>query len=132
MNKMAKGFTLIEVLIVVALIGVLAAIAYPSYQNAMVKNRRAAAQSVLADVAQRQQQFLIDSRAYATAITGTGSLNISVPSDVSLYYTLSLEVGSSTVPSFTATATPLTGSAQAADGALSITSTGVKSPAGKW
>ncbi|MBX3658658.1 MAG: type IV pilin protein [Ramlibacter sp.] len=124
-----KGFTLIELMIAVAVVGILAAVAYPSYQNAMVKNRRAAAQSVLADVAQRQQLFLTDNRAYASALS---NLNVTVSSDVSKYYTVSLNVGTSTVPSFTVTAAPVSGSSQVADGTLTLTHNGTKSPAGKW
>ncbi|MGE3349749.1 MAG: type IV pilin protein [Ramlibacter sp.] len=124
-----KGFTLIELMVAVAVVGILAAIAYPSYQNAMVKNRRAAAQAFLADVAQRQQLFLTDNRSYASAISG---LNATTPSDVSKYYNVSLEVGTSTVPSFTVTAAPVAGSAQVVDGTLTLTHNGTKSPAGKW
>lgn len=132
MKTRSGGFTLIELMITVAVIGVLAAIAYPAYQNAMTKNRRASAQALLADVAQRQQQFLMDSRSYSAALTGAGSLNVAVPTDFSQHYTMTLVLGTGTVPGFTATATPLATSPQAADGALSIDNAGVKTPAGKW
>ena len=63
-NGKQNGFTLIELMITVAVVGILAAIAYPSFQGAMMKNRRAAAQAYLSDVAQKQQQYLMDARAY--------------------------------------------------------------------
>lgn len=124
-----RGFTLIELMITVAVVGILAAVAYPSFQNAMTKNRRAAAQSYLADVAQREQQFLMDNRAYTDSTT---TLKAAVPADVSRYYTIAITAAASTPPAFTATATPISTGPQASDGALSITHNGTKSPAGKW
>ena len=123
------GFTLIELMITVAIIGLLAAVAYPSYQSAMVKSRRAAAQAALSDVAQRQQQYLMDNRSYAATPT---DLKVTIPNDVAGYYTIAITVSASLPPAYTATATPLAGSSQAQDGALSITSNGTKLPAGKW
>jgi len=113
----------------VAVIGILSAIAYPSYQNAIIKNRRASAQAHLADIAQREQQYLIDNRSYTDSLT---TLSVTTPTDVSSYYTITVPNGTATVPSFTATATPITSSTQAADGVLTLTNTGVKSPSGKW
>lgn len=129
MKSASRGFSLIELMIAVAIIGILAAVVYPSYQGAMVKNRRASAQSYLADVAQKQQQYLMDARWYATTTTG---LKATPPADVSKYYTITLTVSTTAPPAFTATAAPKAGTSQVSDGTLGITSNGTKFPAGKW
>jgi len=77
-----RGFTLIELMVTVAVVGILSAIAYPSYQNAIIKNRRASAQAHLADIAQREQQYLIDNRSYTDSLT---TLSVTTPTDVSSY-----------------------------------------------
>lgn len=82
-----KGFTLVELMVAVAILGILASIVLPSYQDYLRKGRRSAAQSVLMDVAQKQQQYLLDSRSYASDLS---TLNITVPSDVSKYYAITL------------------------------------------
>ena len=56
-TRQQLGFSLIDVLITVVIVGILAAVVYPSYQAIMRKNNRAAAESYLADVAQRQPQL---------------------------------------------------------------------------
>jgi type IV pilus assembly protein PilE len=63
----STGFTLVEVLIVVAILGILVAIALPSYHDQVRKSARAEAQSFLTDAASRQQQYLVDKRRYATS-----------------------------------------------------------------
>src|SRR5215471_12525225 len=82
------GFTLLEILIVVAVVAILATIAYPSYQGHLKKERRATAQSYLMDLAQRQQQYLLDARAYAA---NEAALSAAIPGDVSPYYTVAID-----------------------------------------
>jgi type IV pilus assembly protein PilE len=124
-----QGFTLVELMVSVAIVGILAAVAYPSYVKYVVKSNRAAAQTHLLDIAQKQSQYLIDNRAYAGTV---GDLNLTTPSKVSEYYTIAITPVAGPPPSYTATATPISGTPQASDGVLTIDSSGAKSPSDKW
>ncbi len=121
--RIPRGFTLLELMIAVAVVAILASIAYPSYQSHLISSRRASAQSHLMDIAQREQQYFLDARSYASDLT---TLSMTTPSDVSSYYTIAIATSSSAPPTFTVTATPVTGTSQASDGALSINNTGTK------
>jgi type IV pilus assembly protein PilE len=122
---------LVELMIAVVVVGVLTALAYSSYRSGVIKGRRGSAQAYLLDVAQKEQQYLLDARAYATTLTALGS---TAPSDVSPYYTITLCQASSgtcgtpggTPPAFAVIATPIAGTSQASDGTLSIDNTGAK------
>jgi type IV pilus assembly protein PilE len=126
---MQRGFTLIEVMMAVAVIGILAAIAYPSYQAHVVKSRRSAAQASLMEIAQRQQQYLLDARSYAPNLT---TLGVTIPANVSSFYTFTNVATAGPPPTFTATATPIAGTAQASDPVLGINQAGVKTPTTVW
>ncbi len=127
--NMSKGFTLIELMITLAIVAILTSIAYPSYTSHVRKSVRASAQTQMMEIASRQQQFLLANRVYAdkTALESSG---YALPSDLSGKYTYDISVGTNAVPSYTITFTA-TG-VQASDGALSLTSEGVKTPAAKW
>ncbi len=124
-----RGFTLIELMIAVAIVAILAMIALPTYTAQMVKGRRSAAEAVLLDIAQRQQQYLLDVRSYAA---NSAALNTTIPVNVSNYYTVVIAPTVGPPPTFTASATPIAGTAQAGDVVLTINNTGVKTPAGTW
>lgn len=132
------GFTLIELMIAVAIVAILAAIAVPSYAYMMKKSRRGDAEATLMDIAQREQQYLNDVRAYAPT---TAALSTTVPVDVSPYYTITIcqtappaacTAPGGAPPAFVAVATPIAGSPQAGDYTLTLDNTGARGPAAAW
>lgn len=131
MDRIRKnGFTLIELMIAVAIVGLIAAVAYPSYTQYILRSNRAAAQAHLSDIAQAEQQYLVDNRAYTTTLSDLNGMT--TPTSVSKYYTVSIAVTAGPPPTFTVTAAPKTGTAQASDVTLTINNAGTKTPAEKW
>ena len=131
-----RGFTLVELMIVVAVIGILSIVAYPSYTSYVLRSERSRAQQLMLEISNRQQQYIVDARAYTATIGSTG---LNVPSKdgwscaatcVSGKYTVSVALVAGPPPSFTITATPTAGTPQAADGVLTLTSDGAKTWAG--
>lgn len=130
----SSGVTLIELMIAVVIIGILTAIAYPSYRNYTLKSNRAAAQSFMMSVASREEQLMLDNRAYLAAANNTAvanNLRLAVPAEVSRYYQISVALNASS-PWYTITAAPIAGTAQAGDPNLTLDSNGTKAPASLW
>jgi len=75
--KKYNGFTLIELMVVVAIIGIISAIAYPSYDSYMKKSRRADAKVGLSKIADRLERFYLDSYTYTTSFTDIKTSTIS-------------------------------------------------------
>ena len=75
-QNMNRGFTLIEMMVVLAVAGLLYFVALPGYRHAMIKSYRAAGKGVLMEVMSRQEQYFINNKRYADSLPGLG-----LPSD---------------------------------------------------
>ena len=140
MKRIAKGFTLIELMIVVAIMGILGAVAYPSYSNSVRKSHRADAQSALMQLAQAIERFYAISYTYVGTGSSGGGASGSPVSTVFSYtssplgepevsYNLTL---SATATTYTVTATPTGSQASDTCGPLTLSQDGAKTPAGCW
>ena len=123
-----RGFTLIEVMITVAIVAILAAVALPSYREHVRKSRRAETQAYLMAVASRQQQFLLDTRSYAPNLATVG---LFAPANVAAAYDVVVVAVAGPPPTFRLTATPKAASDQVLErcGTLAIDQTGAKTAA---
>lgn len=122
-NRRAKGFTLIELMMAVVVIGILVAVAMPSYQDYVRRGHRTAAQAFLMDVAQRQQQYFMDNRGFTDA---TATLGMTTPTDVASRYTITIALDAGPPASFSASAAPVGAQTQDTCGTLTLTSAGAK------
>ncbi len=123
-----SGFTLIELMVVIAIVAILIAVALPAYQNQLIRGHRAAAKSEMLEIANRQQQFLLANRSYTSDLSQLGGY--ALPTDVAAKYLPTITLGAGAVPSYSMTFTAL--GSQASDGNLTLTSEGVQTPAEKW
>lgn len=125
--RRVHGFTLIEVMIVVVIIAIITAVAYPSYRDHLIRSSRSAAQTELLELSSVQEKIYLNANRYTGNVTtpyngtDTGGLGKTSGQTSDGRYTLALV---STGQTYTLTATPLAGTPQAGDGAFSIASDG--------
>lgn len=129
-----RGFTLIELMIVVAVVAILAAIAYPSYQDSVIKTRRSAAQGCLVEMAQFMERFYTTNMRYdqTTAGVAVALANPTCRADMAAFYAFSFPAGQPTQTTYTLQAVPQ--GSQVADnarcGTLTLTQAGTKGRSG--
>lgn len=132
-NTAQRGFSLIELMIVTAIIAILASFVYPSYVDQVRKSRRSEAKAALSDAAARMEQYFLDRKTYNT----TDMTQLGYSADPHLteggYY--SVDISAATATSYTLTATAQAKGGQTKDTSctpMQLTSTGVKTPTGCW
>ena len=119
--RLKNGFTLIELMIVVAILSVLAAIAYPSYQQYMKRGKRVDAQTEMLKVAQNLQSYYTINHNYTAATLDNNTTTKNFPSNSNNDYMLVLVPGDQT---WTLTATPEPSGTMKSTGDLTLDSTG--------
>jgi len=124
-----RGFTLIELMIAVVVVGILVGIAFPSYQNSVRKSHRSAAQAQMLDIANREQQYLLSNREYSATLADLG---YAMPADVAARYTCSVAVDNTGLPTFTISCVPTALQSGSSFGTLTLNNTGAKGPAEEW
>jgi type IV pilus assembly protein PilE len=124
-----RGFTLIELVVAITIVGILAAIALPAYTSQLRKSSRAEAQSVLTTAAGNEQQYLLNRRAYGSSLA---DINVVVPADLNGKYTFAVAATVGPPPTFTLTATAIGAQANDTCPTLIIDNAGNRTPAACW
>ena len=128
----SKGFTLVELLITVAVVAILAAIAFPAYQEQVRSTRRAEARAALQEIALRQQAFFLDNRSF-TATLGSGGVDLATKTDSGFYdLAVTNPTGCPIGSCYRLEAVPNSVQADDSCGTLVLTSVGTKLPANCW
>ena len=128
MKKISYGFTLIELMITVAIVGILATVAYPSYNSYVISSNRSDAYTALYNMSALQERYYIQNNTYAPAAK---IAQVGGSATKQGLYTISITAASSSA--FSLKATPVAGKAQAKDAectTLTLSSTGAKGSTG--
>lgn len=130
-GKETMGFTLIELMIAVAIVGILAAISYPSYTAFVTQSNRSEGQAELLRFANLQEQYFVDYRTYGADLTDLGQGTATVKTEQG-NYTISVDSANASTFSLNATALGAQATNDSACSPLTISEAGVKGPTGCW
>ncbi len=131
-SRRSKGFTLIELMIAMAIIAILTAVAYPSYRNYVIRSSRSAAQNELLQLANLQEKIYLNSNGYAVSVTAAyngredGGLGKTPGTTDDGKYALTITPNATPTQTYIITATPVIGSTQDGDGNMTISSNGTR------
>ena len=121
-----SGFTLIEIMIVVVIIGILASIAFPRYQEYVIRGNRAEGQALLVDAAARQERYFAQNGSYANDVSDL-NMNVNSPNG---HYQVSVTSADSKSYKLLATAQGSQASRDTKCGNLTLDSAGVRNKTG--
>jgi len=128
-NKM-RGFTLIEAMIVVAILGIIVAFGYPSYRDQVIKSRRAEGMGELLELADRLERYYSDKGTYAGATLGNSNTDIFHATTAKGHYTLAIVDAETNNIQFAVTATPINGQEDDKCHTFKLTSQGIETVSG--
>jgi len=125
---MKKGFSLVELLVVLVIVGILASIAYPSYRDYITRARRSDGQASLLDLANRMERYYSEQNTYQTATIGTGNATDIIASNQTPegWYTLSITAANGSSYTLQATPNGVQGTSDTICQSLTINNIGVK------
>lgn len=137
-----RGFSLVELMVTVVILGILVSIALPSYKLYLIRANKSGAKAVLMEAASRQEQYIVQKREYFVTTTANdfSPLGMTIPADVQQAYVFTITAPTSSatnaalasMPTFQVTATPRIDSVQAGQSTLYVNQFGLKMPVAEW
>ena len=130
MRQPTKGFTLVELVTVILVLGILLGIGVPAYRNYVMRAKRAEAKTTLMRVQAQQEKFYMQNNTYTTDVNNPPPVGLGIPASENVYYNIAIVAGAGGLTvGYTVSATPAAGSPQLNDedcALFSITQSGVR------
>ncbi len=116
MRQPIKGFTLVELMTVILVLGILFGVGVPTYRNYLMRAQRAEAKTTLMRVQAQQEKFYMQNNSYTTDVSNPPPAGLGIPASENVYYNIAIVAGPGGLTTgYTASATPAAGSPQLDD-----------------